>query len=67
MKKLILGCALMLLGAICGTGWVIAQAVRVEPGAWSTMLNMFPGVGLGRPDGYSMALPLLVQLSLSNL
>ena len=56
MKKLIFGCALMLLGAICGTGWVIAQAVRVEPGAWSTMLNMFPGVGLGRPDGYIVIL-----------
>lgn len=52
MKKLIFGCFLMLSGAICGTGWVIAQAVRVEPGAWSTMLNMFPFVGFGRPDGY---------------
>lgn len=52
MKKLIFGCTLMLLGAICGTGWLIAQAVRIEPGAWSTMLNMFPIIGFGRPDGY---------------
>lgn len=52
MKKLIFGCFLMLTGAICGTGWLLAQAVRVEPGAWSSMLNMFPIVGFGRPDGY---------------
>lgn len=56
MKKLIFGCTLMLLGAICGTGWLIAQAVRIEPGAWSTMLNMFPGIGFGRPDGYVVLL-----------
>ncbi len=37
MKKLIFGCFLMLNCAICATGWLIAQAVRVEPGAWSTM------------------------------
>lgn len=42
----------MLLGAICGTGWLIAAAVQVEPGAWSTMLNLFPIVGFGRTDGY---------------
>lgn len=56
MKKLIFGCTLMLLGAICGTGWLIAQAVRIESGAWSTMLNMFPIVGFGRLDGYIVIL-----------
>ena len=52
MKRFIFGCALMLTGAICGTGWVIAASSLVQPGAWSTMLNMFPGIGFGRPDGY---------------
>ena len=52
MRKLIFGCTLMLLGAICGTGWLIAQALQIEPGAWSTMLNLFPIVGFGRTDGY---------------
>ncbi len=56
MKKLIFGCTLMLFGAICGTGWLIAQAVRIEPGAWSTMLNMFPIIGFGRIDGYIVIL-----------
>lgn len=62
MKKLIFGCFLMLSGAICGTGWLIAQAVRVEPGAWSTMLNMFPIVGFGRPDGYIVILFYLIAV-----
>lgn len=56
MKKLIFGCTLMLLGVICGTGWIIAEAVLVEPGAWSTILNMFPIIGFGRPDGYIVIL-----------
>ena len=34
----------MLTGAICGTGFIIAHCCAcVEPGAWSTVLNMFPG------------------------
>ena len=41
MKKLILGCALMLCGVIGGTGWLIARASIVEGGAWSTLLNAF--------------------------
>lgn len=49
---MIFGCTLMLLGAVCGTGWLLSTAVRIEPGAWSTMLNMFPGIGFGRIDGY---------------
>ncbi len=43
MKKLIFSCTLMLLGAICGTGWIVAHCCAcVEPGAWSTVLNLFP-------------------------
>lgn len=45
MKKLIFGCTLMLFGAICGTGWIIAHcSACVEPSAWSTILNMFPSI-----------------------
>lgn len=62
MKKLIFGCFLMLSGAICATGWLIAQAVRVEPGAWSTMLNMFPVIGFGRPDGYIVILFYVISI-----
>ncbi len=56
MKKLIFGCTLMLLGAICGTGWLISYASLVEAGAWSTMLNMFPIVGFGELDGFIVIL-----------
>lgn len=31
MKKLVFGCALMLFGAICGTGWIIAWCILVGP------------------------------------
>lgn len=41
MKKLTLGCTLMLCGAVCGTGWVIARALLVEPGAYSSLLSLF--------------------------
>lgn len=41
MKKLIFGCALMLCGVIGGTGWLIACASIVQPGAWSTVLHVF--------------------------
>lgn len=42
MKKMIFGVALMLCGAICGTGWLVAHCCAcVEPGAWSTVMNMF--------------------------
>lgn len=54
MKKLIFGCTLMLCGAICGTGWLIAFCCAcVEPSAWSTVLNIF---GFGRTDGYIVIL-----------
>ena len=52
MKKLIFGCTLVLFGAICGTGWLIACSKLVQPGAWSSMLNIFPIVGFGGADGY---------------
>ncbi|MBQ9083720.1 MAG: hypothetical protein IJY28_09525 [Clostridia bacterium] len=52
MKKLIFGCTLMLCGILGGNAWLLAQAVRIEPGAWSSMTNMFPLIGFGRPDGY---------------
>ena len=42
MKKFILGCTLMLVGAICGTGWIVAHCCAcVEPSAWSTVMNIF--------------------------
>lgn len=45
MKKLVFGCTLMLLGAICGTGMIIAHCCAcVEPSAWSTVLNLFSGM-----------------------
>lgn len=56
MKKLIFGCTLMLLGAICGTGWLVAHSNLVQPGAWSGMLNVFPIVGFGRVEGYIIIL-----------
>lgn len=56
MKKLIFGCVLMLLGAICGTGWLIAYSNLVQRGAWSSLLNVFPIVGFGRIDGYIIIL-----------
>ncbi len=56
MKKLIFGCTLMLLGAICGTGWLVAYSSLVEAGAWSSLFNIFPIVGFGRKDGYVVIL-----------
>ena len=57
MKKLIFGCALMLCGVICGTGWLIAYcSACVEPSAWSTVLLIFPIIGFGRKDGYIVLL-----------
>lgn len=42
MKKFIFGCTLMLVGAICGTGWIVAYCCAcVEPSAWSTVMNVF--------------------------
>ncbi len=51
MKKIIFGCVLMLCGAICGTGWIMAYTSLVQPGAWSSITNIF-----GRPDGYIVIL-----------
>lgn len=41
MKNLIFGCVLMLCGVIGGTGWLIACASVVQPGAWSSVLHIF--------------------------
>ena len=42
MKRLMWGVSLMLCGVICGTGWLIAHCCAcVEPGAWSTVMNIF--------------------------
>lgn len=41
MKKFLLGCTMMLLGCICGTGWLIARVSIVGAGAWSTIFNVF--------------------------
>lgn len=41
MKKFIFGCVLMLCGIIGGTGWAIAAISLVEPGAWSSVFNLF--------------------------
>lgn len=42
MKKLFFGCMLMLTGIIGGSSWLIAESNLVQPGAWSSMLNLFP-------------------------
>ena len=52
MKKLLFGISLMLCGAICGTGWLIAHCCAcVESGAWSTVRNIF-----SRMDGWIVIL-----------
>ncbi len=51
MKKFVFGCVLMLCGAICGTGWIVAYTSLVQPGAWSSIMNIF-----GRLDGYIVIL-----------
>ena len=43
----------MLLGAICGTGWLLAYSNLVQAGAWSSMLNIW---GFNRLDGYVIIL-----------
>ncbi len=44
MKKLILGCTLMLCGMIGMAAWMLSAAVLAEPGAWSTPLRLFSGL-----------------------
>ncbi len=56
MKKFIFGCVLMLCGAICGTGWIMAYTSLVQPGAWTSVTNIFPIIGFGRFDGYIVML-----------
>ena len=58
MKKLIFGIALMLCGAICGTGWLVAHCCAcVEPGAWSTVMNIF-----GSMDGWFVILFYIISI-----
>ena len=44
MKKLIFGCTLILSGIIGASAWIIAHAFLVEPGAWSSVTNIFGGI-----------------------
>lgn len=41
MKKLFFGCMLMLTGIIGGSSWLIAESNLIQPGSWSSMLNIF--------------------------
>lgn len=40
MKKVFFGCMLMLTGIIGGSSWLIAESNLIQPGAWSSMLNL---------------------------
>ena len=62
MKKFIFGCMLMLCGSICGTGWLIAEASLIQRGAWSTMMNLLPGIGYGMPSGYLILLFYIIAI-----
>lgn len=44
MKKLILGCTLILGGIIGASAWLIACICMVQQGAWSSVLNAFNGI-----------------------
>ena len=55
MKKLIFGCALMLLGAICGTGWILAWCIIVGPDTpiiWTFPVATILNVLWGRFDSF---------------
>lgn len=41
MKKLFFDCMLMLTGIIGGSSWLIAESNLIQPGAWSSMFNLF--------------------------
>ncbi len=41
MKKLIFGCTLMLCGIIGAIGQTVALTSLVQPGAWSSVMNIF--------------------------
>ncbi len=59
MKKFLFGCVLMICGMIGSSAWLIAKVITVEPGAWSTVLNVFD---FGRADGYIILLFYLVAM-----
>ena len=44
MKKLIFGCALIIGGIIGSSAWLIAHALLIEPGAWSSITNIFGSI-----------------------
>ncbi len=55
MKRLVFGCALMLLGAICGTGWIVAWCILVGPDTqvvWTFPVATLLNVIWGRLDAY---------------
>ena len=57
MKKLIFGCTLILSGMIGSSAWIIAHAILVEPGAWSSITNIF-----GSIDGIVVILFLVIAI-----
>lgn len=59
MKKFIFGCVLMICGMIGSSAWLIAKVLLVEPGAWSTVLNIFD---FGRVDCYIILFFYLVTI-----
>lgn len=47
MKKMLFGCILMLTGIVGGSSWLIAESNLIQPGAWSSMLNLFNFKSMG--------------------
>lgn len=52
MKKVILGCTLMICGVIGGTGWLLAVAFLAGPGALASITDILPLLGEGKIEGY---------------
>lgn len=44
MKKLIFGCTLIIGEIIGSSAWLIAHALLIEPGAWSSITNIFGSI-----------------------
>lgn len=57
MKKLIFGCTLIISGIIGSSAWIIAHALLIEPGAWSSVTNIFGGI-----DGIVVILFLVIAV-----
>ncbi len=58
MKKTVFGCALMISGMIGSVGWLIAGALLVQNGAWSTLFNIF-----NRADGAVIIIFFLISVA----